>query len=412
MPTRAWLAVEVVLAGEELWECALRTREDALDAGFYQPIRDLLDAVSWNDPAISDTNSRRRLWQALEAIERTGLLTSGELGPAESSPSAEAASETNHCEQAESPAVLEKLAQDFEQAGYGDLRPLLNLRWRLGDSLLVLLVAALASSAIQTDPQLLESLGPLLKSDSKDAGIEDVQKLVALLQQHQARLDALLDEVRGATKAPPVPWLEAPDARLRRGLEFLQQADYEAAIAEFTAALKCDPSLVAAYKHRADANRLRGQYPLALADYGSALRFDPSNAAAQLSRARVYSLLGQHHAAIADYSAVIQLEPQNTLAYYCRGLAHVDAGNLDQAIDDFSATLSIDLSVLLGFPPPRRRVCREAELRRGHFGLQRRLEDRFIGHRELSAPGRHLFAHERIRARDFRLCQRHAPGPA
>jgi tetratricopeptide (TPR) repeat protein len=338
---RAWLAIEVVLAGEKLWECALRTREDALDASFYQPIRDLLDAVSWNDPAISDTNSRRRFWQALEAIQRTGLLTSGELPPAESSPSAEAASETNHREQSES-AVLEKLAQDVEQAGYGDLRPLLNLRWRSGDSLLVLLVAALASSAIQTDPQLLESLGPLLKSDSKDAGIEDVQKLAALLQQHQARLDALLDEVRGATKAPPVPWLEAPDARLRRGLGFLQQADYEAAIAEFTAALKCDPSLVAAYKHRADVNRLRGQYPPALADYRSALRLDPSNAAAQLSRARVYLLLGQHREAIADYSAVIQLEPQNTLAYYWRGLAYVDAGDLDKAIDDFSATLLLD----------------------------------------------------------------------
>ncbi len=387
-------------------------RDDALDAGFYQPIRDLLDAVSWNEPANSDTHARRQLWQALEAIERTGLLTSGELRPAESFPSADAPFKTNHCEQTES-AVLEKLAQDLEQAGYGDLRPLFKLSWRSSDSLLVVLVAALASLAIQTDPELLERLGPLLNSDSKDAGIQDVQKLADLLQHHEARLDALLDEVRGETRAPPVPsWLEAPDARLRRGLEFLQQADYEAAIAEFTAALKCDPTLVAAYKHRADANRLRGQYPLALADYGSALRLDPSNAAVQLSRGRVYLLLGQHRAAIADYSAVIQLEPQNTLAYYCRGLAYVDAGNLDQAIDDFSATLLLDRQVPLGFPPPRRRVCRQGRLRRGHFRLQQRLEARFIGPRELSAPGRRLFIHQRLRAHDFRLWQRHAARPA
>jgi tetratricopeptide (TPR) repeat protein len=338
---RAWLAIEVVLAGDEFWECAQRARDDTLDAGFYHPIRELLDAVSWNDPANTDVNCRRRIGQVLEAIQQTGLLTSGGLRPAESFPSSDAPGETNDCQQTES-AVLEKLAHYLDQAGYGDLRPLFKLRWRSGDSLLVLLVAALASLAIQSDSELLESLAPLLNSPSTDSVIQDLQKLATLLHHHRARLDALLEEVRGAKRSLPALWLEVANTRLQRGLGFLQQAEYEAAVAELTAALKSDPTLVAAYTHRADANRLRGQYPLALADYGSALRLDPSSAVAQLGRGRVHLLLGQHRAAIADYSAVIQLEPRNALAYHCRGMAYFDAGDLDEAIDDFSATLVLD----------------------------------------------------------------------
>jgi tetratricopeptide (TPR) repeat protein len=338
---RAWLAIEVVLAGEELWDLVQTARDQTLDAGFYQPIRELLDAVSWSDPAGADVNCRRRIGQVLEAIQQTGLLTSGELKPAESFPQADALRETSNCQQTES-AALEELAHHFEQAGYGDLRPLFKLRWRSGDSLLVLLIAALVSQAIQSESQLLECLAPFLNSPWTDADIQDLQKLAVLLHHHRARLDALLEEVRGAKRSLPAPWLEAADTRLERGSGFLQQADYEAAIAEFTAALKSDPTLIAAYTRRADAHRLRGQYPLALADYGSALRLDLSNVAAQLGRGRVQLLLGQHQAAIADYSAVIQLDPRNAVAYHCRGMARVDAGELDEAIDDFSATLVLD----------------------------------------------------------------------
>src|SRR5262245_35392391 len=78
---RAWLAAEVVLAGEDLWERAQVDWRRDLDAEFFQPLRALLDATS-AEP-LGGAEPRRQARQLLESAARSGLLTTGPLDPAE-----------------------------------------------------------------------------------------------------------------------------------------------------------------------------------------------------------------------------------------------------------------------------------------------------------------------------------------
>jgi len=77
---------------------------------------------------------------------------------------------------------------------------------------------------------------------------------------------------------------DAGTAQLRLGLYHLQQGEYERAIVEFTGVLRHDaphgparPS-AAAFAHRGEAYRLKGDYLRALADFNAAHRLDPDNA--------------------------------------------------------------------------------------------------------------------------------------
>src|SRR6516164_11314309 len=76
---RAWVAVEALLAGEELWERAQLTWERTLEDEFFKPIRLLLDDISLAEIDGRGGEARRRAGQALQAALSSALLTSGAL---------------------------------------------------------------------------------------------------------------------------------------------------------------------------------------------------------------------------------------------------------------------------------------------------------------------------------------------
>src|SRR6266851_5545988 len=71
---RAWIAVEVLLAGEALWERAQLTWERALEDEFFRPIRLLLDEISLSAVDEKGADGRRKASQALQAALASGLL--------------------------------------------------------------------------------------------------------------------------------------------------------------------------------------------------------------------------------------------------------------------------------------------------------------------------------------------------
>jgi tetratricopeptide (TPR) repeat protein len=80
----------------------------------------------------------------------------------------------------------------------------------------------------------------------------------------------------------------------------------------------------------------------ALADYSEAIRLDPANAAAYDGRARLLVATGQRERAIEDWSALVKLDPKNPTSYINRGALLYLGGDLDGAIADFDAALALD----------------------------------------------------------------------
>ncbi len=98
--------------------------------------------------------------------------------------------------------------------------------------------------------------------------------------------------------------------------EFLrsQRDDYEAAIADFTEAIRIDPQYGPAYRHRGDAHYENGEY----------------------------------EEAISDYTEVIRMYPQADVAHFSRGVAYFDKGNYYESPDG----LHLGLGSVLGASGP------------------------------------------------------------
>src|SRR5260370_15417296 len=299
---RAWVAVEVLLAGEELWERAQLTWERSLEDEFYRPIRLLLDEISLSVLDEKGPDGRRQAGKALQAALAGALLTSGPLEVAEFLAQIDQEDGGLDPSRAEWQA-LTRLMDHLEQAGNTDLRALLGLRCPTGEPLLVVLVAALFRHAVQADPDLFGNLGSVLLDNPGESVVEDFHGLAVVLEGQRSRLDGLLSSLREpglAVAAPPVDTAAGVN-RLGRGTACAQRGEYDQAIGEYTAAIHLDPPSAPAFLHPADAYRLKGDYVQPLADYSSALRLDPANALALLQPCQVHWIIGPDPPAIAQY---------------------------------------------------------------------------------------------------------------
>lgn len=92
-----------------------------------------------------------------------------------------------------------------------------------------------------------------------------------------------------------------------RGVAYLGQKRYPAAIADFDAGLKILPNYSRMYSDRAVAYLETGRYREALQDYDLAIRLDPSYYNPYLGRALVHEALGNPEAARLDYARSCQL---------------------------------------------------------------------------------------------------------
>ena len=151
-------------------------------------------------------------------------------------------------------------------------------------------------------------------------------------------------------------------------LAYANEGDLDRAIADFSEAIRLDPSPPAAFDDRGlayrDKNDLDKAWPTsarhsdstpkraayrdcgslsirkrefdrAIADYTEATRLDPSEWRAYLGRLRAAPrrfLDG----AIEDYTAVIKRDPRSAAAHEYRGSAYAEKGDLDNGVADFS----------------------------------------------------------------------------
>ena len=131
----------------------------------------------------------------------------------------------------------------------------------------------------------------------------------------------------------PPPRLPTPQARTRAvarhndGLMHSSRGEYEEAIADYTEAIRLDPTYAMAYRSRGVAHHHLGEFEEAISDYTEAIRLDPDYAMAYYDRGIARADLGEYEEAIADYTEAIRLDPEYAVAY--NNLAWTMAYDLD-----------------------------------------------------------------------------------
>jgi tetratricopeptide (TPR) repeat protein len=127
----------------------------------------------------------------------------------------------------------------------------------------------------------------------------------------------------------------------QEGLRKYQQGDYQAAVEEFTVAIKLNSQSYQVYKKRGNAFYQLGNYQGAKIDATKAIALNPQDADAYYDRGFSLYELGKYQEAVADYSQAITLNSRHAYAYYGRGLALVKMNENRRANEDFSTAIRL-----------------------------------------------------------------------
>ena len=145
-----------------------------------------------------------------------------------------------------------------------------------------------------------------------------------------------------------IDWREKIDDYGNRGAAYFNLNNFEAAIDDFTSALRLDADNDYLYASRAEAYLETGDLGKALEDINKAIAIDASHYN-YAKRAEVHRRLGNLDIALADVSKAIELNNSNTSelanlfdGYFQRGEIHMEKGDYDAAVRDFTAQIEKD----------------------------------------------------------------------
>jgi tetratricopeptide (TPR) repeat protein len=139
------------------------------------------------------------------------------------------------------------------------------------------------------------------------------------------------------------------DAYNNRGVVYLIQKNYPAALADLTHSIELAPS-VAAYNNRAGIYFSQNKVDEAIADFTAGLKIKPS-VEAYANRGVAYQQTNRDELALADYEQAIKLNPSFGRAYVLRGLILLKRGEGDTAHKDFDRAFQLDSSLHAEFDP-------------------------------------------------------------
>ncbi|HUJ47418.1 MAG TPA: tetratricopeptide repeat protein [Rhizomicrobium sp.] len=149
--------------------------------------------------------------------------------------------------------------------------------------------------------------------------------------------DAAIKSLTQALASPDLPQHLQAVAYLSRGREFAEVHRLDAAIADYTDALKLKPDYLDAYISRCRAYAENRRYADAISDCSSAIRVQPANWRLHELRIDLYQQARRYDDAIADYSAFIATRPDDTSLLLGRANMLRLAGQYDKAMADAEA---------------------------------------------------------------------------
>jgi tetratricopeptide (TPR) repeat protein len=117
---------------------------------------------------------------------------------------------------------------------------------------------------------------------------------------------------------------------------------YDAALADFTAAIAVDPSMAEPYERRGWIYEQQKEPDKAIADYSAAIERDPNRGLSHYRRAIILSNRGETGKAFPDFDEAIRIQPDRAEEFLMRGLCYLKQNDLDHALANLDAALSID----------------------------------------------------------------------
>ena len=172
---------------------------------------------------------------------------------------------------------------------------------------------------------------------------EDVEKETSGKQHPAVYTQYYKDVYLGSKPAPgpvpapePSPGFDPATAQeyIKRGNFYFEQGDYEAALADYSEAIKLEPGNSYAWAVRGYCQVFRGETEAAFIDLNHAVKLDPRNAYAFSYRSALYVSLGNANQALVDSNRAILLEPNRGFHYYLRGNAWQTKGDARKAKAD------------------------------------------------------------------------------
>jgi tetratricopeptide (TPR) repeat protein len=101
----------------------------------------------------------------------------------------------------------------------------------------------------------------------------------------------------------------AANCELHRGVQAMEQSDYDRAIAHFTRAIELDPDFAEAWNQRATALYLKERYEESARDAKRAVQFNPHHFGAWAGLGHCYAHLGKLREAVAAYERALAINP-------------------------------------------------------------------------------------------------------
>ncbi len=192
------------------------------------------------------------------------------------------------------------------------------------------------------------------------SGPEFESRVMAEQRANTQRWQAEFETALGRSERPwqdqlqaqgPTPPPDPQDARAcnLRGVAFAKQGEYQAAIAEFTRALRRDPTCVDAFYNRALVYAAIGNLGPAASDLAKVVEIRPTYVEAYVRQARLHAAINKHDEAVADLTKAIEIDPQCAEAYFQRSLVHFARGAHEEALDDVYRIQSLHVPVPAGF---------------------------------------------------------------
>jgi tetratricopeptide (TPR) repeat protein len=139
------------------------------------------------------------------------------------------------------------------------------------------------------------------------------------------------------------------DAYNNRGVAYMTQKDYPAALVDFTRSIELAPS-DAAYNNRGSILFSQQKTEEAIADFTAGIKLKAS-AEGYANRGTAYQQTNRDALALADYDRAIELNPKFGRAYVLRGLLLLKTGQDAAARKDLDKGFQLDASLHAEFDP-------------------------------------------------------------
>lgn len=171
--------------------------------------------------------------------------------------------------------------------------------------------------------------------------------------------------------------IEDADMIYQRGIQKLNNKNYEGALRDFSIVIDLKPSFAEAYKQRAFVNSRLNNYKQAIKDLSKVIELDPDNninayyfrglnksmilddygaiqdfsevlkylpdyKPALFQRASAYLGLKDYQSVINDFDRLIELDPENEKAYFYRAYAKIETDDYNGALEDCNKLISIN----------------------------------------------------------------------